>query len=315
MGAGATRGASFVDSSTVARPPLDGDYFNLLRSSGLAGDQDIRRLLEFVDQEFGGLEIGMEAFYSQVHLHDQFVHDIRGDGRGRLRQYEWNLRYFKRSLPRVFGTSLRGRSCEHHKRLARAIDARDTFVSFNYDCLLDRALVEEAGRRWLPQKSYGFRFSGDLSEWRDHEGRGRFPDTPVRILKPHGSLNWMRTSGGRFSLRRDEYEDRPDDELTIVPPLWQKSFEEEPYPTVWRLARRALSSAKALFVIGYSLPETDVYTQATLRMDVRPLEFLCIVNPDAEARRRILQVLRSAIMPYTHLIELDNLADLAALLS
>jgi hypothetical protein len=117
-----------------------------------------------------------------------------------------------------------------------------------------------------------------------------------------------------WTLRREEYEERPERDLAIVPPLWQKSFDAEPYQAIWRRTRQVLSAVKALFVIGYSLPETDVYTQATLRMDVGQLDFLCIVNPDASARVRVMRTLRSAITTETHLVEFERLADLAALL-
>jgi hypothetical protein len=115
-------------------------------------------------------------------------------------------------------------------------------------------------------------------------------------------------------LLEDEYAARPEGELVIVPPLWQKSFDAEPYRMTWQRMRQVLSAVKALFVVGYSLPETDVYTQATLRMDVRELDFLCMVNPDPAARTRIVRTLRSAITTGTHVVEFDKLADLAALL-
>ncbi|HEY5202724.1 MAG TPA: hypothetical protein VIJ31_17640, partial [Acidothermaceae bacterium] len=128
-----------------------------------------------------------------------------------------------------------------------------------------------------------------------------------------GSLNW-RLEDKKISLLSDEYAARPESELVIVPPLWQKSFDDEPYQTVWTRTRKTLSSVKALFVVGYSLPETDVYTQATLRMDVGPLDFLCVVNPDKDARDRIARTLRSAVRASTHYVEFERLADLAGAL-
>ena len=66
VGAGATRGAHFIAPGTVCKPPLDSDFFTLLRASGLTADRDVHRLLEFVQREFGSLRVGMEAFYSQA---------------------------------------------------------------------------------------------------------------------------------------------------------------------------------------------------------------------------------------------------------
>ena len=312
VGAGATRGAHFVTPGTICKPPLDTDFFTLLRSSGMT-NEDVRRLLAFLVREFGSLSVRMETFYSQAYLYDQFIHDVPAAGRGRRRQYRSNLAYFRRVLPTLFSTALRGRECAFHAALAAAVSPGDTFISFNYDCLLDRALARHAGRRWRPSEGYGFPISGDDTEWADKSGLGRRPKTSIRLLKPHGSLNWV-LDGNTLSLRADEYALRNENELVIVPPLWQKSFDSEPYQTIWRGTRRVLSAVKAVFVVGYSLPETDVYTQATLRMDVGELEFLCIVNPDEDARRRITTTLRSSITTTTHVVEFERLADFASLL-
>jgi hypothetical protein len=271
-------------------------------------------LLAFVEKEFGSLNVGMGTFYSQAALYDKFIHDIPNGGQGRRREYMWNLRYFRRVLPRLFAVSLRGQECRFHEQLASAVHPGDTFISFNYDCLLDRAVQKQARRRWNAISGYGFEVAAGHEDWNSHGGTGRFPQKSIRILKPHGSLNWKRGAAAGWELLSDEYCDRPDEELIFVPPLWQKSFDEEPYQTVWRETRGTLSKVKALFLIGYSLPETDVYTQATLRMDVGPLDFLCIVNPDREVRARIVRTLRSSVTTATHLVEFERLADFAGAL-
>ena len=313
VGAGASRGAHFVTPATMCKPPLDTDFFTLLRSSGLGGESDAYRLLQFVDREFGSLKVGMESFYSQASLYDRFIHDIPIGGRGRRREYRSNLASFRRMLPKLFATSLAGKLCRFHEQLAFAAQPGDTFISFNYDCLLDRAIMKQCGRRWGADHGYGFTVTGGKADWQDHAGKGRYPVRPVMLLKPHGSLNW-RLEDKKISLLSDEYAARPESELVIVPPLWQKSFDDEPYQTVWTRTRKTLSSVKALFVVGYSLPETDVYTQATLRMDVGPLDFLCVVNPDKDARDRIARTLRSAVRASTHYVEFERLADLAGAL-
>jgi hypothetical protein len=292
---------------------MDADFFRLLRASGLGRTNiQIHKLLDFVVQEFGSLEIGMETFYSQAYLYDQFIHDVPA-GAGRRRNYKWHLAYFRRALPLLFAMSLADRECAFHAALATMASPGDTFISFNYDCLLDRALAVHGGRRWKPSEGYGYPVAGDANGWANHVGAGRPLKTSIRLLKPHGSLNWV-LNGNVLSLRPNEYGPRKETELVIVPPLWQKSFDSEPYQTIWRETRLVLSGSKALFVIGYSLPETDVYTQATLRMDVGPLDFLCIVNPDDASRRRILRTLRSSIVTATHVVEFDLLADLVSLL-
>lgn len=271
-------------------------------------DQNARRLIEFVLNEFGSLDIGMETFYSQTFLHDRFVGDIPSGLKGRVRRYQNSLKYFQAVLVRLFRDSLANKACGYHQSLVRAMDAQDVFISFNYDCLLDEAM-QLAKRRWRPDRGYGFNISLGLERWQDHDGRGPLPDPGIRLLKPHGSLNW----GQDAELLDDPY--RGDRALRIVPPLWQKDFSEEPYAAIWTEARRVLGSVKALIIVGYSLPETDVYTQALLRIDVGELDFLCIANPDKAARTRIKAVLRSSLNSKTHVLELDEFKDLANLLA
>lgn len=313
LGAGATRGASFESASPVLKPPLDADFFLQLRASDLGHDDAAQRLLGFLEEEFGEIELSMEAFYSQVHLHDQFVGDFP-KGKGRRRRYEWARRYFLRVIPPLFGLTLGGERCTWHDRLVSALRPGDTIVTFNYDCLVDRSLRTIAKRNWDPETGYGIDARGHLDAWRDHSGTGRFPVKQVQLLKLHGSMNWGIDTQGRLQLLVDPYAPRPEDDLCIVPPLWQKSFDDPPFHDVWMAAREQLTSTKALLIIGYSMPLTDVYTQAMLRIDVQPLDFLLVANPDPEARERIRRVLRSAITTGTRVVELDDIEGVGQLL-
>lgn len=313
LGAGATRGASFGSVSPVLQPPLDADFFLQLRASHLGHEDAGQRLLAFLDDEFGDIDLSMEAFYSQVHLHDQFVGDFP-KGKGRRRRYDWARRYFLRVIPPMFELTLSDERCAWHDCLADALMPGDAVVSFNYDCLMDHSLRELAMRSWDPETGYGVKAGGALGAWREHSGTGRFPVHPIQLLKLHGSLNWAVNSSGDLRLLRDAYAPRPEDKLCIVPPLWQKSFDAPPFHDVWMEARARLTRTKALLIVGYSLPLTDVYTQAMLRIDVQPLDFLLIANPDREARERIRRVLRSAITTGTRVVELDSLESLGLLL-
>lgn len=312
LGAGATRGASCVRQASVLRPPLDADFFVQLRASALSGEDDGHRLLEFVEREFGDFELSMEAFYSQVHLHDQFVAGLP-KGKGRRRSYEWAMKRFLRVLPLLFDRSIPDENCRWHDALVGGLEASDVVISFNYDCVVDRSLRDVGKRKWNPQVGYGVTAAGSLDAWRDHSGSGRFPKQGHRLLKLHGSLNWQ-IRNGVMALLDKPYASRPDGDLCIVPPLWQKSYEEPPFHELWLATRRLLATRKALIFIGYSLPTTDVYTQAMLRIDVPNLDFLLIANPDGAARARIKHVLRSALSSTTRVVELEYLSEIGAIL-
>jgi hypothetical protein len=168
LGAGATRGASFVGDASVLRPPLDMDFFAQLRASGLSEGEDGTKLLEFVEQEFGDTDVSMEAFYSQVHLHDQFVAGLP-KGKGRRRGYEWARRRFLRLIPPLFGAAIPALNCRWHDALVGGLDAEDAIISFNYDCVIDRSLRDAGKRRWDPASGYGVAASGAIA--------GRAPTT------------------------------------------------------------------------------------------------------------------------------------------
>ncbi len=83
---------------------------------------------------------------------------------------------------------------------------------------------------------------------------------------------------------------------------------------LWVAARRLLATREALIFVGYSLPATDVYTQALLRIDVSELDLLLIVNPDPLARGRIKRVLHSALRPSARIAELEYIHEFGPLL-
>jgi hypothetical protein len=314
LGAGATRGASFVADASVLQPPLDGDFFLQLRACDLAQEQDGQALLEFVDAEFGESDPSMEAFYSQVYLHDQFVADLP-KGKGRRRRYEWAMQRFLRLIPPLFNATIPDANCRWHDALVGSLDASDAIVSFNYDCVVDRSLRDVAKRKWDSRVGYGVAASGAVDAWIDHSGTGRFVKEGHRLLKLHGSLNWRLDGQQRLELVDDPYARRAADELCIIPPLWQKSFENPPFHDLWISSRALLTTRKALLFIGYSLPATDVYTQAMLRIDVPELDFLLIANPDSEARARLKRVLQSALKSSTRVVELERMSDVGTILA
>ncbi len=142
------------------------------------------------------------------------------------------------------------------------------FITFNYDLALDFALG-----------SAGIRYTYSLPTEDSQDGL-------VPLLKLHGSINWgacskcgvivpYRTSEARFDLWDDaEYvrynlgtllpeRNHCDAPLplppVIVPPTWNKTQYHGQLAEVWRRASAVLSEAENVFVVGYSLPETDAF--------------------------------------------------------
>jgi hypothetical protein len=82
--------------------------------------------------------------------------------------------------------------------------ARHTFVSFNYDLILESS-VQKVSAEWQPETGYGFgipfHVTEDLPQIEVAAGRldyvravpsigGRTAES-ITVLKPHGSLNWL----------------------------------------------------------------------------------------------------------------------------
>ena len=123
------------------------------------------------------------------------------------------------------------------------------------------------------------------------------PSTPdkqpdVRLLKLHGSLNWGYCPGCKRIVSWDlntyfqkhyidsfsekgksiyipigtqlhEYkhcgENKVKPEPIIIPPTWDKLYHYESLAKVWRQAAIELSEAENIIVIGYSLPEQNIF--------------------------------------------------------
>jgi len=146
------------------------------------------------------------------------------------------------------------------------------FLTFNYDLTLDYSLHHQ-----------GYIFDYCLSDKPD-EKEAHIQKVPY--LKLHGSINWgiceecgqiipRRTSEAHFDLwpgskhviynlgsrlHVKEHCNKPlKGPPILVPPTWNKTGYHEQLGNVWKRAAAELSTAENIFVIGYSLPETDSF--------------------------------------------------------
>jgi hypothetical protein len=190
---------------------------------------------------------------------------------------------------------------------------RHTFVSFNYDLLLDRAVQKQAGD-WNVEAGYGFspKYSYDGSTARDlpqPEGPSR-----VTVLKPHGSLNWLvpekHPAGSGFEdgpvtviaapsgeisyFKSDNFNwdlfpvcgDAPVG-LYIVPPVGAEKSQSQLFiKEVRKREEEAIVEADEVYLIGWSLPKTDKDQEALVKCSVsrrpHPIRSMTVVNHGAE---------------------------------
>ncbi len=204
----------------------------------------------------------------------------------------------------------------------RVLDEGAAVATFNYDTLLERAMIEElGGEPWDPVLAYQAPF--DLFEPRDGESFEEFrsakfpaPAHPAPFLKLHGSLNWFRIAGGGeivkdasgLLVQRHERLGqslvRPVEGLAgpsttghtfqsnstlleqlIITPVLNKAVDERPFADVWRRAKEEMRACSRLVVCGYSFPPSDF---ATRRLFLEsfvggPPDELAVINPDPRA--------------------------------
>lgn len=171
-------------------------------------------------------------------------------------------------------------------------------ISFNYDLVLERALLQTIigwplkgyrefirGRRLLIRYDhkncdaveYDLK-SGDYGMGPDAK-HGLYLEVPkkveakvpsiieIPIIKPHGSLNFPKQSrDSEWSIVKAV----PDP--AILPPVFNKASVEIGAP-IWKAGMEALRNCKNLIICGYSLPTTDTYMQYFLKSALGP-------NPD-----------------------------------
>jgi hypothetical protein len=170
--------------------------------------------------------------------------------------------------------------------LRNHVRTRDTVVSFNYDWIFERSLPST--RKW---------YYGGIDP--DHRPQA------LRILKPHGSINWQEIEGN-VEVHRSAVSENP----LIIAPTHLKFIgtnsasdggneivgylnQSRKISEVWTLMEKEMREAKAWAFIGYSFPPSDLYFSSVMRSTLavrsdQPL--VIIVNPDSMA---ISQRLRS----------------------
>jgi hypothetical protein len=93
-------------------------------------------------------------------------------------------------LANVINEAQNGPSESLYRMLLNYCGPNDAFVTFNWDTLLDRALAATGG--WSPNDGYGLSFTSVLDgNWKPTIEGGRTFSTNWKVLKLHGSTNWL----------------------------------------------------------------------------------------------------------------------------
>ena len=195
--------------------------------------------------------------------------------------------------------------------------AQDAVISFNYDILIERASeMIEIGpdSHATADQLYPVRLT--RSTRRDAMVFGSNHINSFTLFKLHGSINWYYSRSfdstgeviyytgvnrwGETSDRAQREKSAVDDKVPfIVPPVSEKVrfFQHESLKRIWSRASVALKEADNLYVLGYSLPQTDLAVRLFLHESsgvTTKMKKLVIVNNDSNIADRYKELLGSA---------------------
>lgn len=171
-------------------------------------------------------------------------------------------------------------------------------ISFNYDIAADMAMYQSGmGPDYIIENPGGNHLR-------------------VPLLKLHGSLNWATDKKSKairplhlwnyfqhysyYGFEKHATTRLPigsqlvkhfnqiaslevENEPVIVPPSWNKADYHSALSEVWAAAAKHLSEAEQIFIVGYSLPETDSFFRhlyALGSVGSAPLRRIAVFNPD-----------------------------------
>ncbi len=312
FGAGATRGADFGAAAGSCLPPLNRDFLTQLQRTTEPKYQSLIRdvIKDIVDLFGSNFDLTLEDYFTQLEFLDDALNvgprsagsitsaDLRRK-RGRL------LHAVSAALEISTDAAIRGGGpgCKHHARLVKELKAKDTLISFNYDCVLDHALRLYASQKWSAAYGYTFPRPGRI------RGVGRWnPPKPARssaktifLLKLHGSLNWQLPEDPdpdhkqTIVLKERLHGQRGVPYFTIIPPAWNKAAAKRPtFRVLWKNAERAIRTASEIAVVGFSFAPTDLPVESLFRVALAGrtsrLRTLVIVNPSKADRTRTREV-------------------------
>jgi len=179
------------------------------------------------------------------------------------------------------------------KKFIKSLDFHDniSFISFNYDTLLDDILFECVAENIIPKYTYKIPLYNieEVCDYGNANARPRMPYDGVQLLKPHGSLNLnycthRQAPYGEGYFYNRNYLKTWTDQLKcpccgsdlkrlMVPPLYSKHdfIQSTAYkkPGAWRSSPEnfrkyidndisdCLAAADEIVVIGYSMPAYD----------------------------------------------------------
>lgn len=284
-------GAGF---SAPAGLPVQSDImFDVLRSYSQPAHEKARRiytaLFNIVDPEAMGT-VPLEDVFTMLDRANRYGEVIPGFGHDDIRA---SLVALVQAITSDFQAKLQRCNLDRYRPFFQALvkcrkgdgsaqaqrDDPFSLVSFNWDTIPDHLIMQASDR----QSGIDYAcFDYDIEEENDHipsilrKAKGLFN---IKLLKPHGSLNWAKcpSCNRLFSknctdcipvLFPQEYRCRfcgeVDLENVMITPTFVKDIGQTYLKLVWHNIQRDLQEARRIVFLGYSLPLADFEFRYTL---------------------------------------------------
>jgi hypothetical protein len=308
LGAGATLGAVFPNFTPECRPPLNADFFTQLQRITTKHQKLIREVMADIVSLFGSnFTLSLEEYFTQLEFLAEAVKLAPAGGPAFSSA---DLRVRRERLMGALAAVLemstdiavrQGGGCALHQRLVEQLQAKDTLITFNYDCVLDHALRRHAVGKWSTR--YGYTFPSEYTienedAW-DADPPASASTRSIHVLKLHGSLNWqVSDNNDHIKMKRRLHRQNGIPKFTVIPPVWNKlAMDQHLFKVLWQNAERAIRNARHIAVVGFSFTPTDLHVQSLFRVALAKsnLKTLVIANPSQEDRGHVRAVFAKAL--------------------
>lgn len=191
------------------------------------------------------------------------------------------------------------------KRFAQQVQPGDAIVTFNYDALAERALLDCG--KWTPRNGYGFEVNLESKE----DPCTCTAYSPVQVLHLHGFIGWYDGGSAADVSTLDSTfladlgcQCKPTDRINhkhvnIIAPSYIKTYvtpnwDGTKIAELWGKAIQAIRCSSRVVIIGYSLPEADSAAMTLfLGISGKTVE---VVNPEVHIERHIRDMLEGNLL-------------------
>jgi len=182
---------------------------------------------------------------------------------------------------------------------------RSEIFTFNYDLVLENLLAREnnldirgceaiysvknMGNPYFQEYTLQVNNQTNIVTIEENPMREWKQGWHIKLYKLHGSINWLYDpdfqNGVRVVSSHTPQEYKQGLQCLIVPPTMLKNFELKTklLDFQWHVFKEKLAQATKLYIIGYSIPKTDIATRYIIQTQLNPECEVFIINYNPEA--------------------------------